>query len=127
MIDEALVVHVARLAGIVPAVLRAPPRGLVGLVPVTFHDVGAADRELARRAARHLLAVGVDDLDLAAERHLAARLQLAGERPVERRVARIEQGHDRRRLGHAVGMHQPTCGITSRAWRSTPSGIGEAP
>ena len=58
------------------------------------------------RAARHLLAVGVDHLDLARGRHLAARLEPAGIGTVERRVARIEQGHDRRRLGHAIGVHQ---------------------
>ena len=68
--------------------------------------IGPLGREFADRAARHFLAVLVDDLHLGGERRLAAGFEAAGIRPVERGVARRQQGHDRRRLGHAVGVDE---------------------
>ena len=70
-VDVALVVQVAEVARVVPAVDERG-RGLLGLVPVAGHHVVASDAHLADLAERHLVAVGADDPDLDADRGLAA-------------------------------------------------------
>ena len=50
-VDVAVFVHVGEVAGVEPAVFGEDFLGFLGLVPVAFHDVVAADEELADGAA----------------------------------------------------------------------------
>ena len=63
--EVALVVHGREVAGAEPAVGDGLG-GRLGLAPVALHHVVAADRDLADLADRHLVAVEVDALHLAA-------------------------------------------------------------
>ncbi|GAM51318.1 hypothetical protein NS07_v2contig00232-0005 [Nocardia seriolae] len=99
-VDVALVVHIAAVAGVHPAVADGRG-GLVGLVPVAEHDVPAAHHDLADGAARHLRAVGIHDPHLRM-RHRATR----GAQPARQMVLGTQQRRDRRKFGHAVRLHE---------------------
>src|SRR5258706_335293 len=99
--EEALVVHVADVAGVVPAVAVDGLRGLGGAVEIALHDLRAADPQLAFLAHRQLrvrAARRVDDL------HLGVGHDAAGRAGLERRVVGRAQVGDRARLGHAVAL-----------------------
>ena len=104
MIDVALLVHAGAVAGVQPAVAQRL-RGLLGLVPVAQHHVRAAHHDLADRAARHLLAVGIDDLHHDARsrvRPTAHSAELARPSPwFAGGLARLGPG-----FGHAVRLRE---------------------
>src|ERR1700761_265246 len=60
----ALIVDHAEIAGMHPAVGAEHVGGLFRLVPIAKHDAIAAGAEFAPRAARHHMALEIDDLDL---------------------------------------------------------------
>ena len=97
--EEAVVVDVADVAGVQPAVAHGV-RGRLGLVPVAGHDERAVHRHLAGLTGRHLVAVGVADLELERRHRLADRRRL-----VDRVLAR-DGGRDRRRLGEPVRVRR---------------------
>ena len=128
-VDVALVVHVAEVAGAVPPVDERGGR-LLGLVPVADHDVGAAD-ERPRRPRRPAAGVpsGADDLDLDADRGLAAR---AGPRRVEQVLLAADRRGDRRRLGGAVqvlelGVRERLVGPPQRLGRDRRPAVADRP
>ena len=102
-VDEALVVDTGDVAGVQPA---AGERlgGRRGLVPVTLHDVGALDPQLADRPRREVVAQLVD--------HLEADHRYGGPHAVGMGhvvLSAVERRH-RRRLGEAVAVGRDAAG-----------------
>ena len=84
--------------------------------------------DLADGAAGHLVVVGIDDLDLAAERGAAGGAMPALGAAVADVLVPVQQRRDRRQLGHAVGLGELAhSGRAFIARISTASLIGEAP
>ncbi|MCY1455154.1 hypothetical protein D9M71_722660 [compost metagenome] len=61
-IDEAVLVHIAAIAGVHPAATQRFGGGL-RLVPVAEHDVRPAHEDFAHGAARHFAVLGIADTD----------------------------------------------------------------
>ena len=95
-VDEAVVVHVAAVAGVHPAAAQRLG-GLLGPVPVAEHHVAAAAHDLADRAAGDLDVVGADDA------HLGVRHGAAG-RAAARRVLVVGGRQQRWRTGESSVM-----------------------
>ncbi len=102
-VDEARLVHEAGVARPHPAVSQRLC-GLFGTVPVADHHVVAAADDLAQRAPRDLVPLGIDHLDLVAVAGLAHRLHLL--RVCARPVVLGGQEGMRAHLGHAEALDE---------------------
>ena len=98
----AVVVEAAHVAGPVPAVAQHR-RGLLRLVPVAGHDVRALHGHLTGLTVGQRSAVGAADHDLDAHHRLTGR---AAPVAVDEPLLVAEAGHQRRRLGGAVEVHE---------------------
>src|SRR5689334_9951945 len=94
----ALLVDHGEVAGVHPAGLVEHLGGLFALIPIAEHDAVATGAELATFAARHDLAVEVDDLDLDMRMNPSDRRHA----PLQGIVCRALET-DRTGFGHAVG------------------------
>ncbi|MNZ73127.1 hypothetical protein D3C78_915290 [compost metagenome] len=108
-VDEAILVHVAAVTGMHPAIAQRLG-GCFRLLPVAEHDVRPLHHDLAHGAARHLVVVGVDDAYLGAAGGLAGGVHLAALLVLGGVVLGTESGGDRRQLGHAVALAEACTG-----------------
>src|ERR1700679_2296205 len=70
-IDESVLIHVAAVAGMHPAVDHGAG-GLFGALPITHHDIVATHDDFTDRAMGYRLVVRVDDANLATQRGAAS-------------------------------------------------------
>ncbi|MCY1440915.1 hypothetical protein D9M71_572090 [compost metagenome] len=104
-IHEAIVVHVAAVAGMHPASLQGLGAGF-RFFPVTGHHVGPAHDDLADCAARYLTALVVDDAHLGAGGRLPGGIHLAAGLVLDAVVLAAQRGGHRCQLGHAVSLEE---------------------
>jgi hypothetical protein len=108
--DEALLVHHTDVAGGEETIGAQHFGGLVGAIPVPFHDLRPADADLAGLPARHFLAGVIAQDDLRRGHRQADRAVVLGE---------IERIHRRARtgFGEAVAFEQSAAGDVSNVRR----------